>query len=133
MSIEKTREVIGETEQGEVCVITMEHNVFAPDGSISHLAERYSVRQGGRTVVETSDGDSARHIAHSLVAAVSDVHDYRPHRSAPEAEAAEAEDLEDDEDESQDEDEPSEDASVEDDTAGSDAQSDEDESTGEAS
>lgn len=70
MSTEKSREVIGTTQQGEVCIIEKEHNVLRDDTTTAEgieSASRFTVRQGGRTITETADGDLARQVAQSLV------------------------------------------------------------------
>lgn len=64
MSTEIERQVIGATGQGEVVIITKQHNAVSGAG-VEHT-KRYSVRQGGHEVLETDDRRRAQSVAKAL-------------------------------------------------------------------
>ena len=65
MSQELEREVLGATDHGEVCIITREVNTGV-ENDIVQTELHYSVRQGSREVVETTDENQARTVAEAL-------------------------------------------------------------------
>lgn len=72
MATEISRETIGYTDTGEICIITFQDNDIKYDKSkeiggttVDHV-NRYVVRQGGKTILETSEQSEAQALAKAL-------------------------------------------------------------------